>query len=245
MTQSLYIVERSAIHTLQHFFKKYDVSLPVDLWNDALILIIQSLMEIDVSQLIDASRYERNGARRAYRNGYRESAWIMNQQNIPLRIPKLRSGTYSPDFLNDSMMESLLTDTILQAYVAGVSFENLKHLLTTLMIQAHPSQIASLQENLYDLMTHYQQRDLTPSAVQLEVLPIDDKGRKRYLAIAFDEDELLDCEITSEADDEFWQDFVRRLDGRIIHGVEYVLVSRVHTVVRYARSNTPNMALAA
>lgn len=241
MVQALHIVERTPTRALQHVLKKYDISLPDGLLQDTLTLLIQSLMEIDVSQHIDALRYERANARRAYRNGYRESAWIINQKNIPLRIPKLRQGTYSPDFLNHPMIEAEFLNIILQAYIEEPSFTNLTNLLDTLDINAHPSQISALESDLYDLIEAYKNRLLTPLTIQLDIVPIDDNGRKRYLALAFDDLELLDHDITSDADDQFWQDFVRRLEGRVIHGVEYVLVSRVHTVVRYSETSSPNM----
>ncbi|MEM9952535.1 MAG: transposase [Chloroflexota bacterium] len=242
---TIHILERSTISALQHILKKHDIALPDGFLNDALMTMIQSLMEIEVSQSIDASRYERNGTRRAYRNGYRESGWHIHGENLVLRIPKLRSGTYYPSFLDSNHATQAILSTILQSYLHHVSYQTLSDLLDTIGLEAHPSQIATLEETLYDLIENHRQRDLSPSSIQLDIIPVDDNGRKRYLAYAFDEDELLHHDIISEADDEFWRDFVRRLDGRIIHGVEYVIVSRVHTVVRYARTTSPNMALVA
>lgn len=245
MTSPFRIVERTPVETLQYYLSKYNISLPEGFLDDALALTIQSIMEIEVSQLIDASRYERNGSRRAYRNGYRESAWLMENHNIPLRIPKLRSGSYYPSFMDNSQAEDIMRDLVLQSFVKEVDFNLIATTLNLLGIDAHPSQIATLEEAMYDLVTQYRQRLIMPQRIHLDLEPVDDEGRKRYIALAFDENELLDHDITSEADDEFWQDFVRRIDGRSIHGIEYVAVSRVHTVVRYTDANSPNMALVA
>jgi len=245
MSGSFRIVERRPVDALTHYLKKHNIHLPDGFWQDAMTLLAQSIMEIEVSQLIDASRYERNGSRRAYRNGYRESAWLIENQNIAIRIPKLRSGTYYPSFMDNAQAETIFAELILQSYVKSVDFGAVSEMLESLEIDAEPSQIANLEEALYDLVNQYRQRLLMPERVQLDIVPVDDEGRKRYLALAYDIDELLDHDITTEADDDFWQDFVRRIDGRSIHGVEYVAVSRVHTVVRYTRTNSPNMALAA
>lgn len=245
MSSFLHIVSRTPSTALKHYFHQYDLSLPKDFWEDALSLVAQSLMEIEVSQLIDASRYERNGARRAYRNGYRESAWLTGDTEINLRIPKLRSGTYYPSFLDIPFAEKIITDLILKSYVESTNFEQISDSLSLLNLSAHGSHIASLEESLYDLINRHKQRLFLAEEVQLDVLPIDDNGRERYLALAFDDQELLQHKIVSQIDEEFWQDFVRRLDGRAVHGVEYVAVSRVHTVVRYTQNNSPNMALVA
>lgn len=245
MASPFRIVERTPVEALQYYLSKHNISLPDGFLEDALTLIIQSIMEIEVSQLIDASRYERNGSRRAYRNGYRESAWLIENHSIPLRIPKLRSGSYYPSFMDNPQAEDIIRDLTLQSYIKEVDFEIVSTTLDLLDIDAHPSQIATLEEAIYDLVMQYCGRLILPERVQLDYVPVDDDGRKRYLALAFDDDELLDHDIISDADDEFWQDFVRRIDGRSIHGVEYVAVSRVHTVVRYTDSNSPDMALVA
>ena len=245
MASPFRIVERTPVEALQRYLTKHNLSLPDGFLEDALALIIQSIMEIEVSQLIDASRYERNGSRRAYRNGYRESAWLMENRNIPLRIPKLRSGSYYPSFMDNPGAEDIIRNLTLQSFVKEVDFETVSTALDLLNIDAHPSQIATLEESMYDLVAQYRQRLIMPERIQLDYVPVDEDGRKRYLALAFDADELLDHDITSEADDEFWQDFVRRIDGRSIHGVEYIAISPAHTVVRYTGTNSPDMALAA
>lgn len=242
---SLYIVERNPTDALKHYLKQYGLDLPQGYAEDALSLLLDAIMEIEVSQVIDASRYERNGSRRAYRNGYRQSAWLTSQRSIPIRIPKLRSGTYYPSFLDNEHAEQHFMQLIFDAYVQSVDFELIETMLNTLNVEAKASQIATIVEDLYDLVQNYRERLILPQRVQLDVLPVDDDGRERYLALAFDDSELLEHEITSDADEEFWQDFVRRLDGRSIHGVEYVAVSRVRTVVRLTKTNSPNMALAA
>ncbi|MDD5264417.1 MAG: IS256 family transposase [Candidatus Bipolaricaulis sp.] len=50
----------------------------------------------EVSGKTGAENYERSAERMAYRNGYRERAWDTRVGTIPLRIPRLRTGTYFP-----------------------------------------------------------------------------------------------------------------------------------------------------
>ncbi len=66
---------------------------------ESLRVTLQLVMEMEVSAILEASPYERNDQRRAYRNGYRERVWDSPLGEIQLRIPKLRKGTYYPDFI--------------------------------------------------------------------------------------------------------------------------------------------------
>ena len=61
--------------------------------------VLQLLMEADVEGLIGAGRYERNGERMTWRNGYRDRALDTRLGSLQLRIPKLRQGSYFPPFL--------------------------------------------------------------------------------------------------------------------------------------------------
>ncbi len=61
--------------------------------------VLQQLMEADVSNLIGADLHERSGERTAYRNGYRERPLHTRLGTLELQVPKLRSGSYFPAFL--------------------------------------------------------------------------------------------------------------------------------------------------
>src|SRR6188472_4514159 len=61
--------------------------------------VLQLLMETDIEGLIGAGRYERNGERTTWRNGFRERSLDTRLGSLQLRIPKLRQGSYFPPFL--------------------------------------------------------------------------------------------------------------------------------------------------
>jgi Transposase, Mutator family len=61
--------------------------------------VLQLLMEADIEGLIGAGRYERNGERTTWRNGFRERSLDTRLGSLQLRIPKLRQGSYFPPFL--------------------------------------------------------------------------------------------------------------------------------------------------
>jgi hypothetical protein len=60
--------------------------------------------------------------RTTHRNGYRECSWQTRAGEITLAIPRLRSGSYVPSFLEPrSRSEKALVAVIQEAYVNGVS----------------------------------------------------------------------------------------------------------------------------
>src|SRR5689334_6835948 len=84
--------------------------------------VLQLLMEADVEGLIGAGRYERNGERMTWRNGYRDRALDTRLGSLQLRIPKLRQGSYFPPFLEArKVSEKALIAVIQEAWIGGVS----------------------------------------------------------------------------------------------------------------------------
>jgi transposase-like protein len=82
--------------------------------------VLQLLMEADVEGLIGASRYERNGERTTWRNGYRERGLDSRLGTLQLRIPKLRQGGYFPQFLEArKTTEKALIAVIQEAWIGG------------------------------------------------------------------------------------------------------------------------------
>lgn len=72
----------------------------VDVLRESVALMVRELMEAEVAAQIGAELGERApGARSAQRNGYRERGWDTRVGEIELAIPKLRSGSYFPSFL--------------------------------------------------------------------------------------------------------------------------------------------------
>lgn len=59
----------------------------------------ERLMELEVSAAAGAAYGEKSVDRLAQRNGYRDRDWQTRAGNVELRIPKLRTGSYFPSFL--------------------------------------------------------------------------------------------------------------------------------------------------
>ena len=62
--------------------------------------VADRLMALDVDQLCGAGAHERRAERVNQRNGYRERRWETRAGTVDVQIPKLRKGSYFPEFLD-------------------------------------------------------------------------------------------------------------------------------------------------
>lgn len=71
--------------------------------------------------LIGAGRYKRGEARQNWRNGYRDRTPDKRLGTMNLKIPKMRTGTYFPGFLEPrKTVEKALVAVIQEAWINGV-----------------------------------------------------------------------------------------------------------------------------
>ena len=90
----------------------------------------ERLMQLETDTLCCAGPGERTPDRTNQRNGYRDRDWQTRAGTVELRIPKLRHGSYFPDFLEPRRMaEKALTAVIQEAYIQGVSTRSVDDLV--------------------------------------------------------------------------------------------------------------------
>ena len=119
--------------TVREYLCKAGIDLDGDFVQQATQLMAQATMELEVEQQIGAARHERTPARTTQRNGYRERRWETRAGEIPLRIPKLRQGSYFPSLLEPRRRaEHALLAVVQQAYIEGVSTRKVDDLLQAL-----------------------------------------------------------------------------------------------------------------
>ena len=96
---------------------------------------VQELMELEVAAQIGAGRYERTEERNAQRNGSRPRTWDTRVGSLELQIPKLRTGSYFPSWLEPRRRaEQALVAVIAEAYLQGVSTRKVEALVQALGI---------------------------------------------------------------------------------------------------------------
>ncbi len=85
-------------------------------------LMLNRIMEADVTQHINIEPHERCDERETYHNGYRDRQYNTRLGTLDLRIPKLREGSSFPSFLEARRLsEKALNAVIQKAWINGVS----------------------------------------------------------------------------------------------------------------------------
>jgi transposase-like protein len=231
------VVARSSDYpSLLAYFDALGVETDKNFLREALRVVTQLVMEVEVSAAIEAIPYERNRSRVAYRNGYRRRIWQTDLGAIPLRIPKLRSGTYYPSFMTTpEAAEQLLLALVHHAYVQGISMAGVTAFLRTLgLLSVRPNQIADICEQLDDLIYQFRTRQLQApypklyfDLLDLQVTRPNGVERLQVAVAVGTRDsgkrEILGFELVStEGDETFWRAFLHGLIQRGLHGVEHV-----------------------
>lgn len=127
-------------------------SADTDLLREMIGFTAEKLMELEIGAKTGAAYGEKNALRLAQRNGYRERDWETRAGTVELRIPKLRTGSYFPSFLEPRRMaEKALTAVIQEAYIQGVSTRSVDDLVKAMgMSGISKSQVSRLCEEIDD-----------------------------------------------------------------------------------------------
>ncbi len=127
-------------------------SADADLLREMIGFAAEKLMALEVSAKTGAGYGEKTTFRLAQRNGYRDRDWETRAGTVELRIPKLRTGSYFPSFLEPRRMaEKALTAVIQEAYIQGVSTRSVDDLVKAMgMSGISKSQVSRLCEEIDD-----------------------------------------------------------------------------------------------
>ena len=217
--------------------RKHADDVDVDFLREALQVMLQAVMQADVSQRIGADLHEHTPERAAYRNGYRPRRWDTRAGTIDLRIPKLREGTYLPAFLEPRRRsEQALLAVIQQAYVEGVSTRRVEDLVQALGCDGiSKSQVSRICQQLDAQVQAFRERPLDQGPyvyVWLDALTqkVREGGRVVNVALVVatavngqGQREVLGLDCGASEDGAFWLSFLRSLAARGLAGVQLVI----------------------
>ena len=144
--------------------KAEDDNTDTDFLREGIRVLAQALMEADVTAQVGAARGERNPeARTTQRNGYRERRWDTRMGTVDLAIPKLRQGSYFPDFLLEPRRraEKALASVVMQAYVEGVSTRRVDDVARSMGVDGiSKSQVSRICGELDEVVEDWRTRPL-------------------------------------------------------------------------------------
>ncbi|WP_196763773.1 transposase, partial [Mycobacterium avium] len=122
-----------------------------DLMRSLLQTVINALLSADADAVVGAEWGQPTPGRRAQRNGYRHRGLDTRVGTIDVAVPKLRKGTYFPDWLLErrKRAESALITVVADCYLAGVSTRRMDKLVKTLGIDSlSKSQVSRMATDL-------------------------------------------------------------------------------------------------
>ncbi|MCP2370735.1 transposase-like protein [Agromyces terreus] len=144
-----------------------------DLMRSLLQTMINALLSADADAVVGAEWGQRSPGRQAQRNGYRHRDLDTRVGTIDVAVPKLRSGTYFPDWLLErrKRAESALITVVADCYLAGVSTRRMDKLVKTLGIHSlSRSQVSRMAAELDEHVEQFRHR------------PLDDAGPFTFVA---------------------------------------------------------------
>jgi hypothetical protein len=145
------------------WLRKHLEEADADLLRELVATFVQALMGAEADAACGAPFGGRSPDRVNRRNGYRERRLDTRVGTLELAIPKLRRGSYFPDWLLEPRRraERALVAVVAECYVRGVSTRRVEGLVETLGIQSlSKSQVSELAKNLDGEVAAFRSRPL-------------------------------------------------------------------------------------
>ena len=172
------------------------------------------------------------------RNGYRHRDFDTRVGTVDVAIPKLRQGSYFPEWLLErrKRAERALTSVVATCYLLGVSTRRMDKLVASLGITGlSRSQVSEMAKELDGCVEEFRTRSLAESgpftfvAADALVLKVREGGRvvpvHALVATGVNADghrEILGIQVTTSEDGAGWLAFFRDLTARGLSGVRLV-----------------------
>jgi len=217
-----------------------------DFLKEAVAMVAAQLMDAEITAEIGAGRGEVSADRVTHRNGYRPRGWETRVGEIELQIPRKRSGSYFPSFLEPRRRcEQAIVAVVMEAYVNGVSTRKVDRLVEQLGIHGmSKDRVSALCRVLDDQVHAFRQRPLEGAHPYLwldaKVVKVRDRGHvyPKALVIAYSvhetgRREVIGLDIGEIETEAFWVMFLRSLRERGLAGVR-LCVSDEHLGLKHA-----------
>lgn len=214
-----------------------------DLLREMVRSFAEELMGAEADAICGAPYGQATPDRTNRRNGYRSRRWDTRTGSIDLKIPKLRAGSYFPDWLLDARTRSerAFIQVVSEAYVRGVSTRRVEGLVETLGITSlSKSQVSEMAASLDEMVTDFRDRPLDAGPytyvwADALTMKVREGGRvvniACLLAVGVNAEghrEILGVDLATAEDGAGWLAFFRSLVARGLSGVQLV-ISDDHT----------------
>jgi len=209
-----------------------------DMLRELLTTFINTLMSAEADAVCGAAYGTSSPERVNRRNGYRGREFDTRAGTLDLAVPKLRTGSYFPDWLLErrKRAERALTSVVATCYLLGVSTRRMDKLVQSLGITTlSRSQVSEMAKDLDAQVEEFRTRRLEDAGpftfvtADALVLKVREGGRvvavHALVATGVNADghrEILGVQVTSSEDGAGWLAFFRDLTARGLSGVRLV-----------------------
>jgi transposase-like protein len=209
-----------------------------DLLRELLQTFINTLLSAEADAVCGADYGTVSTERVNRRNGYRHRGFDTRAGTVDVAIPKLREGSYFPDWLLErrKRAERALTSVVATCYLLGVSTRRMDKLVQSLGITGlSKSQVSVMARDLDAHVEEFRTRTLADAgpftfvAADALVLKVREGGRvvnvHALVATGVNGDghrEILGLQVTTSEDGAGWLAFFRDLTARGLTGVKLV-----------------------
>jgi transposase-like protein len=197
---------------------------------------LNEVMQREAAEQAGASKYERTGSRRTYRNGTKSRSLKTRHGQLSLNKPLLRDIPFNTQvFERYSRIEKALENAIIESYIQGVSTRKIEDVISHLGIEKiSASYVSSVAKELDSKVTEFLSRPIESHIPYLLVdasyFKIRDGIRysnKALLVIAGIRDdgirEILGARIADCEDELTWEDLFSDLKDRGLQRVDMVI----------------------
>jgi putative transposase len=213
-------------------------SVSPDVLREMITALANALMSAEADQVCGAEYGERSSDRSNQRNGYRAREWDTRAGTVELAVPKLRTGSYFPDWLltHRRRAEQALVTVVATAYLLGVSTRRVEKLAEQLGVKSlSRSQVSEMAGHLDTQVAAFRSRPLDAGPytfmwVDALTIKVREDGRvvnvHALLATGVNADghrEILGLDVASAEDGAGWLAFLRGLVARGLSGVQLVI----------------------
>jgi transposase-like protein len=213
-----------------------------DVLRTMITTLANAMLSAQADQVCGASWGERSDERVNRRNGYRAREWDTRAGTVELAVPKLRQGSFFPDWLltHRRRAEQALVTVVATAYLLGVSTRRVEKLAEQLGVKnLSRSQVSEMASHLDTQVAAFRERPLDAGPytfVWIDALTVKVREDGRVVNVhalvatgvnADGHREILGLDVASAEDGAGWLAFLRGLVARGLSGVQLV-VSDAH-----------------
>lgn len=198
---------------------------------------LNTLLNEEADELLNASKYERSKDRHGYRSGHYTRGLTTTSGEVTLKVPKLKGVQFETAIIERyRRRECSVEEALIEMYLAGVSVRRVEDITEALWgTKVSPGTISNLNKKAYEHIETWRNRPLTGG--NYPYVYVDGIFLKRawggeyenvaiLIAIGVNEDghrEILGASEGMKEDKESWTQFLSWLKERGLKGVKLIV----------------------